>query len=298
MATRWQRPAGAGLGTVRRMSLTPHELGALLDGDLVVADVGARWGVGDRWRGFGPRVRVVGFDPDEAECARLAELEPDVTFVPVALGREDGTATLHVTKEPACSSLYPPIADLVEQRPELHVIAPAGREEIAITRLDTWLAGSAFDEVHVLKLDTQGSELGVLEGAGDALGAVRMLEIEVELNPIYEGQPLFGDVDRFLRDRGFVLWRLQQLVHYGLPGVGTDGVVVPDRQFFDSRPVDVEGGGGQLYWAHAYFVPREVAFPTRQPSAGEAARDACAASAFGFDDLATSRLRSAGVAGA
>ena len=107
------------------------------------------------------------------------------------------------------SSLYPPIDGLADERPALEVIRPDGEEVVTITTLDDWLAGSAFDEVHVLKLDTQGSELGVLEGAERELANVRVLEIEVELNPIYAGQPLFGDVDRFLHDRGFVLWRLE-----------------------------------------------------------------------------------------
>lgn len=260
-----------------------------LDTDLIVADVGARWGVGDRWRPFGPHVKVVGFDPDEAECRRLAALEPDVTYVPAALGAREGVATLHRTVEPACSSLYPPVTELVTARPELSVIAPAGTEEVRLTTLDRWLAGSQqFDAVHVLKLDTQGSELGVLEGAERALADVRVLEIEVEFNEMYEGQPLFGDVDRFLRARGFVLWRLQQLVHYGLPDVPSDSVAVPDRQFYDSRPIDVVGEGGQLYWGHAYFVAREMAFPPDQLPHG--VRDAVAVAAFGFDDLAESLL--------
>jgi FkbM family methyltransferase len=260
-----------------------------LDTDLIVVDVGARWGVGDRWRPFGPRVKVVGFDPDEEECRRLSALEPDVLYVPAALGATEGTATLYRTIEPACSSLYPPVESLVTTRPELSVIEPAGTEELRLTTLDRWLDGSPFDAVHVLKLDTQGSELGVLEGAERALAGVRVLEIEVEFNELYEGQPLFGDVDRFLRARGFVLWRLQNLVHYGLPDVPSEGVAVPDRLFYDSRPIDVLGQGGQLYWGHAYYVAREIAFPPERLAS--ATRDAVAVAAFGFDDLAESLLR-------
>jgi len=273
----------------------PEELGRLLDDDLVVADVGARWGAADRWRSFGSRVKVVGFDPDEDECLRLAAAEPDVTYVPVALGPENRQAILYRTAEPACSSLYPPIADLVDQRPELHVIRPVGEEVVDLVTLDSWLDASPFAAVHVLKLDTQGSELGVLEGAERALAMVRLLEVEVELNPIYAGQPLFGDVDRFLRSRGFVLWRLGQLVHYGLPNVSSSSVVIPDRQFFDSHPVDIGGSGGQVYWAHAYFVADDMAHSITTPSRAEAVLDACTASAFGFADLALSRLLAAGV---
>lgn len=38
-------------------------LRASLATDLVVADVGARWGIGDRWAPFGPRAKVFGSIP-------------------------------------------------------------------------------------------------------------------------------------------------------------------------------------------------------------------------------------------
>lgn len=274
--------------------LTPAYLGSLLLEDLVVVDVGARWGASDRWRQFGPRVKVVGFDPDEQECARLAAIEPDVTYVPLALGAKVGHATLYRTVEPACSSLYPPVEGLAAKRPALQVILPDGEETVSITTLDDWLSGSPLDEVHVMKLDTQGSELGVLEGAQQALTHVRALQIEVELNPIYAGQPLFGDVDRFLRDRGFVLWRLSNLTHYGLSDVPADAVAVEDRHFFDSQIVEITGGGGQLFWGEAHYVAAEL-LENGPVSEEVAIRDACSVAAFGFLDLAASRLGAAGL---
>lgn len=270
-----------------------------LEPHLVVVDVGARWGIGERWLPFGPNVNVIGFDPDEEECARLERLEGgsgQVAFVAAALGPRTGPAELHITAEPGCSSLYAPLAELIRHRPELACTAHTGTVEVDMTTLDDWLETSEHDHVDVIKLDTQGSELGVLEGGGRALATALMLEVEVEFNEIYRGQPLFGDVDRFLRDRGFVLWRLQQLVHYGLDDVDSSEVVLDDTQYFDSRPVPVAGQGGQLFWGHAYFVPAQLAFRTGPPPPwGRAVRAACAASAFGFDDLARSLLgRAAG----
>lgn len=273
---------------------SPAHLGALLDDDLVVADVGARWGTGDRWRPFGPRVRVIGFDPDAEECRRLQGLEPDVRFVPAALGAHEGTATLHTTVEPACSSLFPPVPGISDVHPVLEVMRPTGTTTVDITTLDGWLAGADLDEIHVMKLDTQGAELAVLEGATDALAHVRFLEVEVELNPLYEGQPLFGDIDRFLRGHDFVLWRLGHLVHYGLAGSPAAETPVRDEQHFDSTPVPVDGAGGQVYWAHAYYLAADALDPGHVDRR-DAVRDACAATAFGFGDLARHRLRAAGV---
>ncbi len=274
-----------------------------LDEPLTVVDVGCRWGFWERWEALGDRVRLIGFEPDAEECRRLEAAyagaggpatggRPAVTVVPAALAATEGTAVLHLTAEPACSSLYPPSEQARATRPALRdVIAPAGRAEVPTTTLDAWAAANGLGRVDHMKLDTQGSELGVLKGAVETLGRTRTLEVEVELNEIYEGQPLFGDVDRFLRAHGFVLWRLGHLVHYGLAEADSR-VAVPDRQFFDDRIVEVPAEGGQLYWAHAHYVARDLAYG---PAAGgrQAVRDAATAAVLGWADLARAVLRRA-----
>lgn len=267
-------------------------LAALLDRPLVVLDVGCRWGFEEKWKALGSHVQLIGFDADAAECQALRE-RPDtggVRYVAASLGAAPGPARLFLTREPACSSLYPPDPELIAERSELECTSLVSAVEVELTTLDAWTAGAGVGSVDVIKLDTQGSELDILRGAEQTLGSVRALEIEVELNPIYQGQPLFGDVDRFLRERGFVLWRLGHLVHYGLPG-GVSDIPMEDRQFFDSQPVELAGRGGQLFWAHAYYVRREMALGPSAGSQQAAVRDACIAKALGFDDLAAHALR-------
>jgi FkbM family methyltransferase len=257
------------------------------DRPLVVVDVGARWGVGEAWADLAPHVRVYGFDPDPEECARLNALaeDPTTTYVPVALGDAARTATLHVTRQPACSSLYPPLVDLVDTIPVLADITPVGEQQVELQTLDGWCAAEGLGYVDVLKVDTQGSELDVLKGAAGILPTVSWIEVEVEFNPIYEGQPLFGDVDRFLRGHGFVLWRLDDLMHYtdgrDLPRVRTQIDIAFDT---DRRSHDV--GGGQLYWAQAFFVRAEHTRPATGTERPAALRAAAVATAAGFPDLA------------
>ncbi len=262
---------------------------------ITVIDVGARWGISERWASLAPDIRIFGFDPDASECARLnaaaaAASDETVTYVPVALGPRRGVATLHVTSEPACSSLYPPISPLTRAIPELAGATEVGRAEVTLASLDEWCGENGVRIVDVLKLDTQGSELGVLEGAERTLAAVQLLEIEVELNPIYEGQPLFGDVDRFLRSRGFLLWRLDHLVHYSA-GDDVGETVMDSTSFFDSVPYQSPGRGGQLYWAHAYYARAELCPGVLQrPSPQQARRAAAVAGAIGLRDLAASAI--------
>lgn len=263
----------------------------------IVVDVGCRWGAESFWLKL-PKIQVIGFDPDEEECRRLTALAGDaaVHYVPVALGPQAGPARLHLTEQPACSSLYPPDVSLIDTRPSLSVITPVGQTEIQLQRLDDWCAAESVDRVHYLKVDTQGSELGVLQGAERTLETVRVVEAEVEFNPIYEGQPLFGDVDAYLRERGFVLWRLSQLAHYCLPQ-GLSDFPTNEIHYYDvTHPVQVAGTGGQLYWANAFYVRKEMAFPRDSVPWEAGLTDAVLTGALGYWDLARSAAARAGEA--
>jgi FkbM family methyltransferase len=260
-----------------------------------VVDVGCRWGFAAAWEQLGERCQVVGFDPDVAECERLRQhyrSAPQVEVVALGLGAKPGPATLHVTKDPSGNSLYPTVADVVERFPALAGGQVEHTVDIELTTLDEWCAQAGRARVDVIKVDTQGSELEVLKGAAGALEHVRAVEVEVEFNPLYEGVALFGDIDRFLRQRGFVLWRLRDLAHYAQLGAPADWRA-QEMQHYDGYQARVQAGPGQLFWANAFFVRAEVAAP--RPSAGWAqlVRDACVTSALGFKDLVAVALEHA-----
>ncbi|MBI5014198.1 MAG: FkbM family methyltransferase [Deltaproteobacteria bacterium] len=255
--------------------------------NLVVVDVGCRWGFAEAWSALGPHVTIIGFDPDGKECERLRKAysgQMNVQFVPLALGPSSGMVSLFQAADPACSSLYEPDATWTEALPGLACAKLVGKSTVNVVTMDSWAASAGIQEVDFIKLDTQGSELGVLQGAKRVITSVRALEVEVEFNPIYRGQPLFGDVDAFLRKRGFVLWRLKNLAHY-TRSTSEANVRLEDRYFFDSKIVDMDTPGGQLFWGHAYYVRREMTAPKLSDDWKGHLRDSCILWALGFDDL-------------
>jgi len=268
-------------------------LAATLDEPLVLVDVGVRWGFEPRWEALAGAARLIGFDADEDECDVLRGRHPGGTFVAAALSDTTGTATLHVAEEPASSSLLEPDAELIARRRGMETMREARRTAIATTTLEAWAGPAGVTRVDGLKLDVQGAELAVLRGAGPLLDTVRVLDLEVEFNPIYRGQPLFADVDAFLRERGFSLWRLGELTHYGLPGAGNAGTTT-ERQTFADGVLRHRVGGGQLVWGRARYARVADRAPTDPWP--EHVRDGCAAWAFQLDDIAVAALRRAATA--
>lgn len=262
-------------------------LASLLDEPMAVVDVGCRWGFADTWEDLGDRCEIVGFEPDRVECERLREHyrdRPWVRIVPHALGAAQRDATLYITREPACSSVYPPIDDVVDRHPRLEPQRLVRSEGIELITMDDWCAENAFDHVDVIKLDTQGSELDILRGAKRTLEAVSVVQTEVEFNPMYDGQPLFGDVDAYLRDRGFVLWHLDNLSHHRQHGARVG--LRPASHIYDFDASRFTHRSGQLFWADAVFVRNDMATNHQTTAWKTALRRACLASALGLGDLA------------
>ena len=282
------------------MSIKPDEelqdIKARLDRKLKVVDVGCRWGISNIWDRLQPHVSLYGFDADAEECKRLeATYEgqgQDISFVPKALADAAGERLLYHTENAACSSIYKPDPVLTNTVAELECAREVGTSLISVSTLDTWAQEAGVSEIDFLKLDTQGSELDILRGGEHILGTVRALEVEVEFNAIYVGQPLFADVDTYLRARGFVLWKLSTLAHYSdhkwarMPQAD-------DTHFYDSEPIVRPTMSGQLYWAHAHYVKASLALSMTAFSVGEDMqhmRDAALMHVLGFRDLSAKLL--------
>jgi FkbM family methyltransferase len=157
-------------------------------------------------------MRFIGIDADPDACRALAgrAFGMPCTFLPVALGAVEGPATLHLTKQRGCSSVLQPNTAYLRRFPYGDAFTVEAELPVTLTTLDKVRTTHALPPVDVLKIDTQGSELDILRGARETLVDVSLIESEVEFNPLYVGQPLFGDMDRYLREQGFTLLGLRR----------------------------------------------------------------------------------------
>ncbi len=170
-----------------------------------IVDVGAMWFGQEHLaykgllkKGLG---RVVGFEPVQAECDKLNALGmAGHRYLPYFIG--DGTErTFYLTNQSMTASLYEPNTALLAK---FHNIEELTRTvetcKVQTRRMDDLAELAAID---FLKADVQGAELDVFKGATRLLQGTVVVETEVEFAPMYKGQPLFADVDAFLRSQGF-----------------------------------------------------------------------------------------------
>jgi hypothetical protein len=82
-----------------------------------------------------------------------------------------------------------------------------GREKVSVNRLDDICKISPNDRI-MLKIDTQGYERQVLEGGCRTISACRVVQSEMSLLQLYEGQMLARELWDLMDALGFELWSL------------------------------------------------------------------------------------------
>jgi FkbM family methyltransferase len=201
---------------------------------------------------------IIGFEPQAEALVRLeASKGPHERYLPYALG--DGSArTLHVCElEGLTSLLVPDPAHLALFN--LFPIWGRVKQQIPVTtrKLDDIAEIAHLD---FLKMDIQGAEREVLAHGRGKLAETVVIQTEVSFVPLYQGQPVFGEMDLALRELGFLphcvtgtkIWPIAPMVVGDQPNRGirqlleTDMVYVRDF----SRP----GNMSDEQWKHLALV--------------------------------------------
>ncbi|GEM_PF-1679567 len=197
------------------------------------------------WEIFAPNLTIYGFDADAEACNEAnADLEARQVnwtekHIPLALSNTEGKAILYVTKYPGCSSLYPPSEEYIKRfSGNSELIELKSTVDLSTTTLEKFCQAEDVKEIDFLHLDVQGAEMKVLEGAGGILNhSVLGLITEVEFTELYAGQPLFSDVDIYLRNRGLTLFDFGHM----------------QRDMRREIPVISNSHPGALIWSDAFY---------------------------------------------
>jgi FkbM family methyltransferase len=209
---------GARAAGLRVTRVTPRDLDlrrvqlCRAEGVGVVLDVGANAGWWARdLRRAGYQGRIVSFEPLSqayGELEQAASADPLWFTHRLACAHAPGVTTINVAGNSWSSSLLPMSDEHRAAAPESGYV---GMEQVRAVTLDEFCAGRLSEGESVyLKLDVQGGEREVLRGAGSVLLSVRLLELELSVVSLYEGQALYGEMLDFLTAQGFTLAGLSE----------------------------------------------------------------------------------------
>lgn len=137
---------------------------------------------------------------------------PDVVINAAALGAEAGSLTFHESENNELSSFLSLEAN--EQNPFKGTTVQTN-STVPVWILDQYVKERELPPLDLLKIDTQGYDLHVLQGAREQLKAGRISLVMLEINfvPMYAGQPTFGEVDAFLREHGYALMDMYEKIY-------------------------------------------------------------------------------------
>jgi len=178
----------------------------------VVFDVGAHTGkFTEDLRQSGYLRHIVCFEPlpkMHKVLNRKFAHDPDTTVHPrTALGAKNANSTINISENYYSSSLLKVLPANVASAAGT---AAVGSVDVKVLTLDSiYKSYTGANKKTFLKIDTQGFEWFVLQGAKSVLPEISGVMVELPLLPLYSGQYLWKDIIGLLENSGFHLWKLR-----------------------------------------------------------------------------------------
>jgi len=174
----------------------------------LVLDVGANTGQFARQtrKDVGYAGRIVSFEPLKSEYQALNQAaSKDALWdaLHYGLGDENSFKEMNVAGNSQSSSLLAMLPAHVSAEPESLYV---GTETVDIRTLD-----SVFDSFYeresgvFLKIDAQGYESKILEGAADSLPWINTIQLEMSLVPLFEEELQFKEMFELLSETGYAM---------------------------------------------------------------------------------------------
>lgn len=177
-----------------------------------VLDIGANEGqFGQELIDSGYCGTIVSVEPlveAHAKLSVIAARHPQwAVHAPTAIGEERGEISFHVSANSVSSSALEVLDASVQAAPGSRQVE---RRVVPLTTIDTLLQQHHIPETGaMLKVDTQGFEWQVLDGAREALRRFELVLLELSLTKLYAGQRLWLDIVQRMADAGFGVWAFQ-----------------------------------------------------------------------------------------
>jgi len=150
--------------------------------------------------------RIYAFEPSSEVFTKLRSrrYRSDVFLYNFALGRQNSQEEFINYEDSRLSSFFPLSTDEESQFGHLKIKA---KESVEIKTIDWFLTRYQINEIDLLKIDTQGYDLQVLQGASESFrrGSIKNVYVELNFLKLYENQADAQQITRFLTEHNFHL---------------------------------------------------------------------------------------------
>lgn len=189
-----------------------------VNSDLVIFDVGAHHGqTALTYNKLFKKADIYSFEPYPNSFDVLIEKTKHVSLIKhfnFALGNKNGHIEFHVNNSTATNSI-------LETSTQGHDIWGTGKLEtqqttkVQISTLDEFVKAKGIAKIDILKLDTQGSEHLIIEGARSTIekGMIELVYTEIITMPTYENQKSLDEVLYLFKTLNF---RLHHFYNFSL----------------------------------------------------------------------------------
>lgn len=176
----------------------------------VVLDIGSRWGEdARRLKRLFPSSKVYAFEPTPSSIViwKKRNKGKDITLIEKAVCDYTGTTKFMVNNPEKTVTSHPNgnqgANSLFKCNPDYPYEKYFQDEmEVPCTTLQDWALEVGVSKIDLVWMDAQGAELLILKGMGSLLNTVRAIHTEVGIRQPYLGQPVFDEVDSFLKEAG------------------------------------------------------------------------------------------------
>ena len=178
----------------------------------VLLDIGANEGqFANKVRKNGYAEKIISFEPLKdvyKELIKNSEKDINWTTQNFALGDYNGETIINESNYSLSSSILPMTNLHLDAKKDSSFIS---QHKISIKKIDTYIQEKKLNYNNIfLKIDTQGTENKVLDGANNNLDKIKGILCELSLDELYLGQKLWIEIIEKMKSKNYEVWYLEK----------------------------------------------------------------------------------------
>jgi len=139
---------------------------------------------------------------------------PNIQIFNTAISNFTGKVDFHVNKLSATNSILPTSEDSEKNWGE-NILDTIDTIKVSSTTIDDFVEKFKIETIDILKIDTQGTEYEIIEGAGKSIeqNKIKIIYLEIIIVSTYQGQKYSDEIFLLLRNKGFQLFNLYNFTY-------------------------------------------------------------------------------------